>query len=264
LKNNKVKRYVSAADVHFPHVDYPTWNALMAFISDPAVALSGFIFQGDQFDNAEISHHNKSKPYYKEKASYKKNQTDFLLKILHPLEAALDTKGVKERVWIQGNHDDWEFQFIEEHPELEGMLDRRTALELDERGWEFIPLAHAKVIGDLNVIHGEILTGIGNQAGMYPARKAVELYGGNVLAAHTHAPQSYTKISPVEQKKKYMGWIAPIVGNVNPVYLKDRPTALLNGFTIIEVHPNGHFNLFPVIISEGEFAYGGKLYKGGK
>lgn len=260
--NTEVKRYVVGADLHFPKVDYPTFNAMISFVADLDVPVHGFIFQGDQFDNEEISHHNKSKPYYKEKASFKKNQDGFESKILEPLEAILDAKHVDERVWIQGNHDDWEFQFIEEHPELDGMLDRRTGLRLDIRGWEFVPLAHAKKLGELNVIHGEVLSGIGNQAGLYPSRKAVELYGSNVLAAHTHAPQSFAKVSPVEQKKKQMGWISPILGATNPSYLRNRPTAWVNGFTIVEVYKKGLFNCYPIVVNQGVFAYGGKVYNG--
>lgn len=228
----------------------------MEFIRD--IKPNGFIFQGDQFDNEEISHHNSNKPYYKERRSYLRNQEAFEETILGPLEAALP-RGAS-RTWIVGNHDDWEFQFVETHPELEGLVDRPSALGLAKRGWEVIPLGHAKKLGELNVIHGEVLTGIGNQAGATPARKAVEIYAGNVLAAHTHAPQSFTKISPVEQRKKHMGWIAPILGATNPGYLRNRPTAWLNGFTVVEVRSNGFFNVYPIIVIDGKFAFGGKEY----
>lgn len=254
----KVKRYVVAADVHFPKVNWPTFEAMLELIKD--IKPDGFIFQGDQFDNAEISHHNANKPLYKERRSFLKNQEDFDENLLKPLEAALP-KGC-EKTWIIGNHDHWEFQFIESHPELEGIVDRVAALNLKGRGWEIIPLGHPKVLGELNVIHGEILTGIGNQAGVYPSRKAVELYAGNVLAAHTHAPQSFTKISPVDHKKKHMAWIAPIVGDTNPAYLQNRPTAWLTGFTVIEMRDKGLFNLYPVIVIDGKCSYGGKIYGG--
>lgn len=217
----------------------------------------GFIFGGDQFDNAEISHHNTNKPLYKERRGYLKNQEDFDEKILNPLEKAL---GLCDKRWLIGNHDFWEFEFVETHPELEGLIDRPTALGLDRRGWDVIPIGHSTRLGELTVIHGELLTGIGNQAGMYPSRKAVELYGTNVLAGHTHAPQSYSKVSPVDQKKKYMGWIAPILGSTNAAYLRNRPTAWVNGFSLVEIQPNGNFNLNIIIVSDGKFAYGGKLY----
>jgi hypothetical protein len=110
--------------------------------------------------------------------------------------------------------------------------------------------------------HGEILTGIGSQGGAFRSKKAVELYAGNVLAGHTHAPQSYTKISPVEQRKKHGGWINAILGATNPDYLRNRPTAWLNGFTVVELYTaNGFFsNLYSVVVLNGRFSYGGKIY----
>jgi hypothetical protein len=241
----------------FPKYDRPTFLAMLAFMRD--IQPHGFIFGGDQCDNAELSHHNRNKPLYKERGSYKRNTERFDRDIMQPVEAII---GEREKVWIVGNHCDWERQFIEEHPELEGWIERRQALHLEERGWEVIPLGHAKRLGQLNVIHGEILTGIGNQGGAFPSKKAVELYGSNVLAGHTHSPQSYTRVSPVEQKKKHIGYIAPILGACNPDYLRNRPTAWLNGFTIIELYTaSGFFNCYPVIVINGKFAYGGKIYE---
>jgi hypothetical protein len=112
----------------------------------------------------------------------------------------------------------------------------------------------------LNIIHGEIVSGVGNQVSGQPAKKALEIYGSNVLLGHTHAPQSFAKISPVEAKKKYMAWVAPVLCTTNPAYLRNRPTAWINGFTIVELHSNGTFNLFPIIVIDGKFSYGGKEY----
>lgn len=247
--------YVAGYDLHYPKYDAKTFNAMLAFIKETKP--DGFIFGGDQFDNAEISHHNRRKPLYKPAGSYARNTQRFDAEILRPIEGAL---GTANRTWIVGNHDFWEYEFVESHPEFLGLVDRPTELHLRERGWEIIPLGHTKRLGHLNIIHGEILTGIGNQAGMYPSRKAVELYGDSVLAGHTHAPQSFAKISPVEQKKKHMGWIAPILGHTNPDYLENRPTAWMQGFVVIEIQSSGCFNLYPIITFDGKFSYGGKLY----
>lgn len=255
---SKSKRSVVGADLHYPQYSKSTVALMMSVILDTAPTT--FIFQGDQFDNSEISHHNRRKPLYKPRRSYLSNQEGFDRDILSPLEAALPRSC--EKVWIIGNHDYWEHEFIEGHPELEGVVDRPTALHLERRGWKIIPLGHAYQLGRLNVIHGEILTGIGNQAGMYPARKAVELYGDNVLAAHTHAPQAFAKISPVNHKNKHMGWISPILGSTNPIYLENRPTAWLNGFNVIEGYGDkGFFNLYQILNFNGECAYGGKIYR---
>lgn len=249
---------VVGADLHYPKYNKPTFSTMLVFNRETKP--KRFVFQGDQFDNAEISHHNRRKPLYKPIGSYKRNTERFVTEILDPLEASLP-RGC-EKVWIIGNHDYWEYEFVEGHPEFAGFVDRPTELNLAKRGWEVIELGHAKRVGHLNIIHGEILSGIGNQAGMYPARKAVDLYGDNVLAAHTHAPQSFAKISPVDQKHKHMGWISPILGDCNPQYLENRPTAWLNGFVNIEFYANGMFNLYPIITFNGECAYGGQHYKG--
>lgn len=255
---SKPKTWVCLFDIHYPKYSKSTFNAAMEFIRD--VNPAGVLLGGDQLDNEEISHHNRNKPLYRQRASYKRNTEGFNNNVLKPIEQAIGKAA--ERVWIVGNHCDWERQLIEEQPELEGIIERPELLKLAERGWKVVPLGHAFKLGELNIIHGEILTGIGNQAGACPAKKALELYGSNVLAGHTHAPQSFSKISPVEAKKKYMAWISPIIGDTNPAYLRNRPTAWLNGFTIVELRDKGMFNLYPVIIVDGKFTYGGKEYSG--
>lgn len=253
-----MKTYIALYDAHFPKTDWPTIKAMFSFMKSNKV--DGFIFGGDQFDNEEISHHTKGKPLYRERAAYKRNEEGFERSILTPLEKLLPKAAKK--VWIIGNHERFERDLIECQPELEGLVERVDSLKLAKRGWEVIPLGHAYKLGKLAIIHGEILTGIGNQAGAFPAKKAVELYAGNVLAGHTHAPQSYARMSPVDQKDKWMGWIAPIGGNINPTYLRNRPTAWMNGFVIIEMMDNGNFNLYPIIVNNGKFCYGGKEYSG--
>jgi hypothetical protein len=244
--------------LHLPKYDRPTFLAMLALMRD--IRPHGFIFGGDQFDNAEISHHNKAKHIHKKRGSYKGNLEHFDAEILRPLESIMANR---EKVWIIGSHDDWERQLIEENPEFEGWMERAQALRLEERGWEIVPLGHAKRLGQLNVIHGEILTGIGNQGGAFPSRKAVELCGSSVLAGHTRSPQSFTRVSPVEQKKKHCGWINPILGATNPDYLRNRPTAWLSGFSVVEVYnASGFFNCYPIVVINGKFAYAGRVDQG--
>jgi predicted phosphodiesterase len=253
----KPKLCVTLYDIHYPEYDKPTFRAIMEFLN--ANRVDYLVLGGDQQDNNEISHHTSGKPLYRERASFKRNTDGFDRDILKPIERVV---GRAEKVWITGNHDRFEHDLIEEQPELEGIIERPEAYKLKERGWKVVPLGHSYKLGELNIVHGEILTGIGNQAGQFPAKKAIEIYGSNVLAGHTHAPQSFTKISPVEVKKKYMAWISPIVGRCNPAYLRNRATSWLNGFTIVELREKGLFNLYPIIVIDGEFSYGGKLYKG--
>jgi predicted phosphodiesterase len=253
-----VKRYIVLHDAHYPLTDRPTVKALLQVTEH--IRPDGFIFAGDAFDFACISHHNANKPLFKPEGGYMKDIRGFDREILTPLEKVLPAQA--ERTWIIGNHERFEADLIESHPEFKGTIDHVSQLRLEERGWKVIPLGHAKKLGKLSVIHGEVLSGIGNQAGAFPSKKALEVYDGSVLAGHTHAPQSYTKVSPVDQTKKRMAWIAPIGGNINPAYLRNRPTAWSTGFTVVEVYGKNfkNFNVYPVITVNGLCAYGGKLY----
>jgi len=81
-----------------------------------------------------------------------------------------------------------------------------------------------------------------------------------VLIGHTHAPQSYTKISPVEKSQKHMGWVAPCGCAVNPAYLRNGATAWMPGFTLVEVMPNKNFNVYPIIVTGGKCSFAGEIY----
>lgn len=255
---NKPNLWVCLFDLHHPKVHKPTWNAALDFIQKNSKKIAGVYFGGDQFDNSEISHHNAGKPLYKPTGSYAKNTESFDKDILWPLENVL-SKGTT-KIWQIGNHDDWELQFVESHPEFEGAVERPILLKLESRGWEIIPCGSGYQLGKLTLIHGETLSGVGNQAAGYHAKKAVETYCGSVLYGHMHSPQSYTKVLPHHQTDKWQGICAPILGATNPGYLRNRPTAWLNGFCVVEMQENGNFNVYSVVVVGGKFSFGGVVY----
>jgi hypothetical protein len=255
---DKVRRAVAAYDTHYPQYSRGTWRTIFDYVEQNPPDV--FVFGGDQFHFDCISHHTLSMPLYRTRRAYKNDIEGFERDILAPLERLLPKHC--EKIWIIGNHERFEFDLIEAHPELEGVVDHVKLLRLKERGWKIIPLGHAYKLGKLTLIHGETLSGIGNQAGMYPSRKAVELYAGNVLAGHTHAPQTFTRVSPVEHTNKWQGHIAPTAGNVNPSYLRNRPTAWLNGFCLVDVLPSGQFSYVPVIVVNKCAIIAGKKYGG--
>lgn len=254
----KVKRYAVLADIHYPSYHRPTFDAILEYLSKNDI--DGIVFQGDQLDMQNISHHTKGRPGLRSRRGYLNDVTGFDRDILSPIEALIDDE--TERYWIIGNHERFEQDLIEEHPEMEELVNHVRILDLENRGYEIIPLGHSMQLGKLTVVHGEILSGIGNQMGIWPARKAVLLYAGNVLAAHSHAPQMFTQISPVEHTQKWQGYINAIVGAVNPSYLRNRPTAWLNGFSIVEVQPDGLFNLYMINVIKGRFSFNGEVYGG--
>lgn len=257
-KKSETSLWIGCYDVHYPSYHKPTFNALLDFLRHNRI--DGFVFGGDQLDNACISHHNKGKGLYKLPGQYAAETKGFDKEILKPIENLLPEGCSKQ--WLIGNHDGWEFELVETHPELQGSIERPLLLNLKERGWNVTEMGRAFKHGELTFIHGEVLTGVGNQAAGFHAKKALEIYCSNVLYGHMHAPQSFTKLLPSDSSRKWMSWCSPIIGDVNPKYLENRPTAWLNGFTIIEFRDKGLFNVYPVVVIDGKFSFGGKVYGG--
>lgn len=252
--------WVCGYDLHFPEVHRPTFNAMLDFINRNRDKVAGFIFGGDQLSNTEISHHTKGKPLYRPTGSYLKNHKDFQTQILDPLHAALPSEA--RRIWIEGNHDEWSQQLVEVQPELKGLVENHLLLKVQEQGWEFFPCGTRFKLGRLNVIHGETLSGSGNQAPGAYARKAVEMYAGSVLFGHFHTPQSYTKILPHDVTQKWIGQCSAILGKTNPLYLRNKATAWMCGFTLVEMQDSGNFHVYPIIVVNGKFSFAGELYGG--
>jgi hypothetical protein len=247
----KVQTWIFAPDAHWPLAHKPTLNALFDFLKRNKV--DGFVLGGDQFDNAEISHHNSQKFLVRSKGSYLAHERSFEKNFLTPLESLLPNNATK--VWIVGNHDAWESDVAQSQPELAGIADRTKSLKLEDRNWRVIEQGGEYRHGKLTMIHGDVFGGGANHA-----KKALETFCTNILYGHFHTAQSATKTMRSGHKNKWQAWCSPILGEVNPAYKKSAPSGWLNGFTVIEFHPNGAFNVCPIVVTGGRFAYGGQIY----
>ena len=57
-----------------------------------------------------------------------------------------------------------------------------------------------------------------------------------------------------------MAWMTPAACDLNPTYLRNRPSAWVNGFVVIERMDGGIFNVYPIIVSGGQCSFGGTVY----
>jgi hypothetical protein len=111
---------VFTTDIHYPEYDKPTKRASFGFLG--RVEIGGFIFGGDQHNNDCISYHTKNEPLYRMRRAFKDETDGFEQDFLTPLEKAL-AKSTR-KVWINGNHERFAADVVEEMPELDGQLDR--------------------------------------------------------------------------------------------------------------------------------------------
>jgi hypothetical protein len=246
------KLWCALYDIHHPQYDRKTLRAILSFIRQNHV--DGLLLGGDALDLGCVSHWNANLPGNKRKGELKSDLDGFDKEILQPLEALLP-RGC-QKVFLTGNHCRFIDDLMESMPELDGMLDIKKYLRLEERGFKVVPLGGEFQIGDLLCIHGECVGSGGGNA----AKKALEIYGQNILMGHGHQLQASSKCSPSSSKKKVCAWMSPIVGSVSPRYLKHRANAWVNGMTLVYVRGDGTFNLYQVVITDGVFSFGPTTY----
>ena len=83
----KVKTYIVLADIHYPKIHKPTLSAVLDFLDKNKV--DGLVYQGDQLDAENISHHTKGKPLYRLRNGYLNDIKGFERDVLLPVEKLL-------------------------------------------------------------------------------------------------------------------------------------------------------------------------------
>jgi len=246
----QVQKTILLPDIHYPYCDKRTMDVVNEFIFD--YDPDELVYMGDQLSLDCISFWNRNKPLLKEGQRLIKDYNNFNMDILKVHENL--TRPDIRRTFIMGNHEYRINSYVEEHPELEGLLDIETNLQLYDRGYKVVPFNGMHRVGKLMVIHGRYW-------GMYHAKKHAEEFEGNVAYAHVHNPQMFTKISPVDSKGYHMATSLPCLCNIEPDYKKNAPNHWVNGFGIVEHLPaTGFFNLYTIIIIEGSFMWNGIYY----
>ena len=257
----KIKSFVALYDLHFGFErittkgkrvlrtlhNLPAIKAATAFIKDfkPDVLILG----GDQLNCGPISHWNRGKPRLTE---------DFRLKAEMDLLDNLILKpfaGIAEKVWLDGNHEHWIDQFLDENPGIEGLVEPAEYLRLKERGWQLRSQGEIYKLGKLNFIHGDTVRGRRNVAA-----KLVSEYRRNIRAGHHHTFEVATDVTPYDRSDFHTGISIPAMSSATPAYTKNAPSNFQQGFLFGWVQPNGCFSDYVVVINKGQFVWNGKVY----
>ncbi len=157
-----------------------------------------------------------------------------------------------EIIWLEGNHENWVAQYLEDHHEMTGSVEYRTQLELDSRGIKWIPQHELYMLGKLAVTHGVYL-------GNNHAKKHLEAFGCNIMYGHTHRSDMHTM--NMVQQPTMKAWGLPCLCDKKPHFMKNKPCKWDNGFGDIYVADNGEFNAYIVDIINNRFYHNGKSYK---
>jgi hypothetical protein len=160
-----------------------------------------------------------------------------------------------------GNHEYWWERYLENNiPNLEKALSllgidlsMEKLVGLGSLGFEVIPFNEILKLGKAHFFHGWYT----NDA---HAKKHVTTVGGSCFYGHLESIQSYCQVSA---RGVHMGQcLGTLRDPKQSTFMKKKPHAWVNSFTIIEFRRDGTFSHTPIIIIDGVASYNGKIYKG--
>jgi predicted phosphodiesterase len=123
--------------------------------------------------------------------------------------AYLDRIEARRKIFVAGNHEDRLARYLQDKaPELMPFVSIPKLLQLEERGWEFVPYRSFTTIGKLNITHD-----IGS-ASRYNVFKVLDTFQASVVTAHTHRMAYVVEGSATgsRQVSAQFGWLGDGTG----------------------------------------------------
>lgn len=241
---------ICIADLHFPNHNQKLWENILRIIDD--IKPSYFVFLGDQLDMDAVNHWDIEQGNKRgmEGKRLRKTYDDFNSQIMDQLNLSLPD--YCRKIFLLGNHCNFIEKYIDKIPELEGFAEVRRNVHLDN--WEVIDNKGFAKIGKMYFTHGDIL-----KNGKFHTDKMVQVSERNIFYGHFHTLQSFVKVNSFDCEP-HMAMCIPCACDKNPDYMKNKPSAWVNGFGVFYIMPNGNFNIYPVISSKDHFIFNGKYY----
>jgi predicted phosphodiesterase len=239
-------------DVHVKHRDRKAFSCFLkiAQFFSPHV----FICLGDFLDVEDLSHW----------PSDSMEPRRFIPEVIEGRmvleEIQKHTPGVIERVFIEGNHEDWIRQaMVAKLPEMFhgleelGLLpDLKALLDLDAFGYRLIPLNNFLKIGLAHFTHGIYL-------GNNHARKHLQELKASIYYGHVHDDQS-------DRSKSILGTLeAASLGclcRLDAKFLRGRINNWVHACGLFEFFPDGKYSVTIPKIRDGRTSLMGRVFEG--
>ena len=258
-KTEIVQRAIVTPDKHFPIHDQKAINVVCKTIE--IVKPDTYIDLGDTGEWAHFSTHywkgRNAKPMEDLIPLLDKDVKD-VNKGMDCIDKSLNKVGVKERHFIQGNHEVWLDNFVTRYPYLKQYL-TENALRLKERGYKYHPYNRKKLLrlGKLRLTHGKFV-------GKYHAWKNLDVYGKSIMYGHTHDLQRHTKT--FDDNSTISAWGLGCLKDIekDEDWLGGKLTNWNHAFAIVDVFKNGNFNVQIVEIVKGKTTLWGEVIDGSK
>jgi len=163
----------------------------------------------------------------------------------------------KKIVFQPGNHDFWMGQYIQERPELEGLINQDKMLRLGTRDIPFLKYGRIYRVGKAAFTH-QLLKGRRTMTTKYHSSRMAEDYGKSMFYGHWHSHQVFTRVT--WDSKPNTAVAVGCLSDLNPGWLRYAPNNWVNQLLFMEFDKQGHFSWYAPIMINGKFQYGGKIF----
>lgn len=241
-KKNHILRVLVFADAHFSSRDgvHPLWNMFRRFAEHFKPDMT--IDLGDLASWGVISRFNKSKFRHLEGRRIRE-ELDFINERLDEVEDFSP-----QHILLEGNHDRWMEEYVDEHPEIEGMVEYENTL-VNERDIKYLPMDEQPfwLYGNA-FLHGWF-------SGKNAPKKHLDIIDTNLFHGHVHKLGVEYKVSM--SRGVLQAWSIPCLTDVRPSYNRAKPTDHMQGFMILYIDPETFsISPYPVLIQNGYFLCG--------
>jgi len=251
-----MEKWLVLSDLQVPYHDLRSLAAVEKYMA--AHKWDGLIYIGDFLDFDCISSFNQGFPRRTE-GKRLLNDFDVANKILDRHQKIIKSRNRKAKfVLLEGNHEDRVSRYLDQNPQLEGLVSVQKLLRLKERGIEWVPSwskGEVYKVGKANFVHGLYTN-------MYHAKKMVDAFGTNIFYGHTHDMMAVPRVVKTKHEI-HVGQSIGCLCEYDQAYMKGKPSNWQQGFMVLFVLPNGNFTYYTPRLFNSQFiGPDGVLYNG--
>jgi len=236
----EITKVITLSDCHLPHNIH--LGSIREFIQDWQP--DQIILLGDFLNLDPISHWMIDK---KRLVEGKRLKQEYDL-ANYEIELLKQSAPEAKIIYAEGNHENWIEQYIDKHPEMEGLIELQDHIKgIDQ----WIGFNEYYKIGKLYYKHGTSTT-------KYHTNKSLE-EGINLIYGHTHDIQEMTAVTMFDKQPHKAKSIGCLCSEDMP-YMKKKPNKWVKAFNYAYIRENGTFNDYTVVITNGKFTAEGKTY----
>jgi len=223
----------------------PSYLAVKRFVKD--VKPTAIVALGDFLEVGCFCHHDKRRKLKMEGKRYRSSVDQGFMELEYL------ANNCEDLYFLMGNHENWVYEYIQEHPELDGAVDLVGDLGLDDLCRYWVEYGEYISVGKLNFTHGW-------KTNKHHAEATAREFGDHIFYGHTHDHQESTPHFRKDQAP-YAAVSCGCLCSRNPSYMKKHVSSRwINGFVYIEVRDNGEFNHHWLAITGGRFTFGGHTW----